>query len=64
MNNSKTSLKSNTSLISKVTTAVKSSINTISRSSRFVNVDGTIAESRATYNEFRMDIIKSNGFGC
>ncbi len=63
MKNSKISTKSNTSLLSKVTTVVKSSINTISRSSRFVNNDGTIAENGNTYQEFRQDVIKSAGFG-
>lgn len=63
MNNSKTSTTSKTSIVTKAVEAVKSKINTVSNNSKFVNIDGTIAESRDTYHEFRQDTIKSLGFG-
>lgn len=59
----KNSLKSKSSLTSKVTEAIKSTLNSTPKEPKYVNADGTIAENRETYIEFRQDIIKSAGFG-
>lgn len=52
------------SLIKSVTNSVKTekepkTLNT----KRFINNDGTIAESHSTYKEFRTDLIKSQSYG-
>ncbi len=57
MNNS---LKAKQSLTAKVAKTVKS---LFTEPKRFVNNDGTIAETHNTYKEFKQDIIKSSGFG-
>jgi hypothetical protein len=63
MNNSKTSNKAIKSIVTKTVEAVKSSYNSITRTTGFINPDGTIAESRDTYHDFKRDVIKSAGFG-
>lgn len=57
----KTSITSKQSITSKVVKAIKSSYNSIVEPRRFVNHDGTIAESRETYKEFHQDVISSFG---
>lgn len=60
-NSQNTSKSAKISITSKVVQAIKSSFE---EPKRFINHDGTIAESHSTYKEFRMDLIKSLGYGC
>ena len=60
MLNSKKSISSLTAKVAEVAKSVKS---TFTEPKRFVNGDGTIAESHNSYKEFKTDIIKSAGYG-
>lgn len=55
------SLKAKTSLTAKVTNTMTSVKSFFTEPKRFVNHDGTLAENKETYKEFRQDIISSFG---